>query len=201
MIYNGQRTYELRVAGLTRVLPVVQVGEDIWVASFVMLGDSRLVNACAAALADKLSAYDFDCLVGPEAKVLPLLHALATILGQDRYVVCRKSEKAYMRDALVVEAQSITTHGKQTLVLDGIDAERVRGKRVAVVDDVVSTGGSLFAVEELMRRAGAAIACRAAVLKEGSFYQGDLVYLADLPVFAAGTEKEKPHPGRNQVSD
>jgi adenine phosphoribosyltransferase len=182
MKYSGETTYELQVAGLTRVLPVVQVSDGVWVASFVMLGDSELVNACAEELAHRLLAYDFDYLVGPEAKVLPLLHALATTLGQGRYIVCRKSVKAYMQNPLVVYARSITTSGKQTLVLDGMDAERIHGKRVAVVDDVVSTGGSLAAVEGLLSKAGAEIVCRAAVLKEGDSYGGNLVYLADLPI-------------------
>ena len=128
MKYSGETTYELQVAGLTRVLPVVQVSDGVWVASFVMLGDSELVNACVEELAHRLLAYDFDYLVGPEAKVLPLLHALATTLGQGRYIVCRKSVKAYMQNPLVVYARSITTSGKQTLVLDGMDAERIHGR-------------------------------------------------------------------------
>lgn len=183
MKYEGQKSYTLTVSGLKRELPVLQVAPNLWIASFVMLGDAQLVNVCAGALAGKLAAHDFDLLVGPEAKVVPLLQSVATLLGHPRYVVCRKSLKAYMQDPVVVEAQSITTHGKQTLVLDGVDVARVRGKRVAVLDDVVSTGGSLLAVEQLLEKAGAEIVCRAAVLKEGDFYSGDLIYLEDLPVF------------------
>jgi adenine phosphoribosyltransferase len=183
MQYTGQEAYDLEVAGLKRRLPVVQVGENLWIASFVMLGDAELVNVCAANLAARLSGQDVDFLVGPEAKVLPLLQALATFMGLKRYVVCRKSVKAYMQDPLVQAVESITTQGVQQLVLDGIDVHRLRGRRVAVVDDVVSTGGSLTGVEALLKRAGAQVVCRAAVLKEGDFYQGDLVYLAYLPVF------------------
>lgn len=186
-------TYTLRVAGLTRELPVVQVADGLSIASFVMLGDTELVNACARELADKLSPFDFDLIVGPEAKVLPLLQSMATLLGHPRYIVCRKSLKAYMRDPVAVEAQSITTHGKQTLALDGVDASRVRGKKVAIVDDVVSTGGSLAAVEDLMRVAGAEVVVRASVLKEGDSYTADLIYLEKLPVFtrrAGCAEKE-----------
>lgn len=183
MKYEGQTSYTLKVAGLRRELPVIQVAPDLWIASFVMLGDAQLVNICAGALAARLVPHDFDLLVGPEAKVLPLLQSVATILGHARYVVCRKSQKAYMQDALVVQAESITTRGKQALVLDGPDVERLGGKRVAVIDDVVSTGGSLLAVEDLVEKAGATIVCRAAVLREGDSYSGNLIYLADLPVF------------------
>ena len=179
---TGQTTYELEICGLKRTLPVIQVAPDLWIASFVILGDTQLVNACAGALASRLSSYDFDVIVGPEAKAVPLLQALSTLLGHQRYVVCRKSVKAYMQNPVRVEVESITTKGTQALVLDGIDADRIKGKRVAVVDDVVSTGGSMVSVEALMNKAGATIACRAAILKEGSSYSGDLIYLQDLPV-------------------
>lgn len=185
MKYTGQTTYELTVCGLKRELPVIQVAPNLWIASFVMLGDTQLVNVCAGALAAKLAGYDFDYIVGPEAKAVPLLQAVSTLLGYKRYIVCRKSVKAYMRNPVVVEVQSITTKGKQTLVVDGVDAERLKGARVAIVDDVVSTGGSVASLEELLRKAGATIVCRAAVLKEGDFYTGDLIYLEDLPVFTA----------------
>ncbi|HHV78987.1 MAG TPA: adenine phosphoribosyltransferase [Firmicutes bacterium] len=183
--YEGQTSYEITVCGLKRKLPVIQIAPDLWIASFVMLGDAQLVNVCAGGLATKLAQYDFELMVGPEAKVVPLLQSLATLLGHRRYVVCRKSVKAYMQDPIVVEVRSITTKGVQTLVLDGPDVARVRGKRVAVVDDVVSTGGSIEAVDTLLRKAGAEIVCKAAVLKEGDEYQGDLIYLGTLPVFSA----------------
>lgn len=183
MKYTGQTWYELEICGLRRTLPVVQVAPDIWIASFVMLGDTELVNTCARCLADKLQPYDFDIIAGPEAKAVPLLHALSTELNHPSYVVCRKSVKAYMRDPIKVEVQSITTRGTQTLVLDGPDAAKIKGKRVVIVDDVVSTGGSIQAVEELVKRAGATVVCRAAVLKEGYSYSGDLIYLQELPVF------------------
>lgn len=183
MKYEGQSTHRMSICGLARELPVVEVATGLWIASFVMLGDVNLVNACAAALAERLKDREFDLLVGPEAKVVPLLQALATVMGHDRYVVCRKSQKSYMKSPLVVNAESITTSGVQTLVLDDPDARLLRGKRVAIVDDVVSTGGSLKAMRELMEIAGAKVACEAAVLKEGTFYSGDLIYLADLPVF------------------
>lgn len=183
MRYTGETSYELTICGLKRKLPVIRIGPDLWIASFVMLGDAQLVNVCAGGLATRLAQYDFDLMVGPEAKVVPLLQSLATLLGHRRYVVCRKSVKAYMQSPLVVEVQSITTKGVQTLVLDGPDVARVKGKRVAIVDDVVSTGGSIEAVETLLKKAGAEIVCKAAVLKEGEQYTGDLIYLGTLPVF------------------
>lgn len=181
--YTGQKTYPLTICGLRRELPIVQVAPNLWIASFVMLGDAELVNVCAANLAARLSGYELDYLVGPEAKVVPLLQVLATFMGLKRYVVSRKSIKAYMQGHLVQKIESITTRGEQQLVLDGVDVERLRGHRVAVVDDVVSTGGSLKGVEALLSRAGAEVVCRAAVLKEGAFHDGDLIYLEDLPVF------------------
>ncbi|MGB9867542.1 MAG: phosphoribosyltransferase family protein [Bacillota bacterium] len=183
MKYTGQKTYELQICGLKRELPVIQVAPNLWIASFVMLGDVQLVNVCAGGLATKLAQYEFDVMVGPEAKVVPLLQSLATLLGHERYVVCRKTVKAYMQDPLIVQVQSITTKGLQTLVLDGVDVQRVKGKRIAIVDDVVSTGGSINAVEKLLEMAGATVVCRAAVLKEGNDYQGDLIYLGTLPLF------------------
>lgn len=161
----------------------MQVGDNLWIASFVMLGDVELVNICAASLAARLTNYEIDYLVGPEAKVVPLLQSLATLLGHRRYVVCRKSVKAYMQNPLVERAQSITTSGQQVLVLDGIDVERLKGRKVAIVDDVVSTGGSLMGLEALLGKVGADIVCKAAVLKEGDSYSGDLIYLEDLPIF------------------
>jgi len=183
LCYTGQIDYELEVAGLKRRLPVVKVGENLWIASFVMLGDVQLNNICGAALAAEIMNYDCDILVGPEAKVLPLLQVMATFLGHLTYVVCRKSIKAYMENPLIVSTRSITTTDAQKLVLDGVDVEKVRGRRVAIVDDVVSTGGSINAVEELILQAGGEVVCRAAVLKEGDSYQKDLIYLGKLPVF------------------
>lgn len=183
MQYTGQTHHDIVVCGLRRRLPVINVADNLWIASFVMLGDAQLINVSAGALAPHLLSVDFDLMLGPEAKVVPLLQALATILGKKRYIVCRKSVKAYMQNPLVLEIESITTEGSQRLVLDGIDAERIKGKKVAIVDDVVSTGGTLAGVERLVQQAGAQVACRVAVLKEGDFYKGDLTHLGTLPVF------------------
>ena len=181
--YTGQKYYELEISGFCRRLPIVRISEDTWIASFVMLGDVTLVNFCAGALATKLAKLAFDYIVCPEAKVLPLAHALSTFLGRPYYIVCRKSVKAYMTNPLAVEVQSITTSEKQSLVMDSIDVEKVRGKKVVVVDDVVSTGGTMDALEELMKQAGATVIAYAAVLKEGDLCKKDFIYLEDLPVF------------------
>ena len=182
---DGDDTYRLDVAGLVRNLPKIRLDSGLTIASFVMLGDTELIEACADALAAHpgFPADGIDLLVCPEAKAIPLTHALARRLGRD-YVVARKSTKAYMRDSVAVEAESITTAGSQTLVLDGRDAARLRGRRVAVIDDVVSTGGSLKALRSLLEPTGCRIVVEAAVLLELAGYRDDtLVYLADLPVF------------------
>ncbi len=190
MKYDGREYYEISLVGLRRKLPIVQVTDSLWIAAFVLLGDVELTNACAHAIAVRLRHLKFDFLVSLEAKAMPLVHMVATYLSDPvaglffPYVVCRKSVKAYMRNPISVEAKSITTAAVQSLVLDGVEADRIRGKRVAVVDDVVSTGGSLRAVEELMRRVDAQIVARAAVLLEEAGYQNpELIYLGTLPIF------------------
>jgi len=190
MRYEGQEYYDITVAGLRRRLPIVPITDSLWIAAFVLWGDVELTNACARMLADRLRPFAFDCLVSVEAKALPLAHMVATYLSDEAagryfpYAVCRKSVKGYMKDALTVQVKSITTASTQTLVLDGTDARRIRGKRVAVVDDVVSTGGSLRAVDELLERVNAAVAARAAVLlEEGGYQDPSLIHLGTLPIF------------------
>lgn len=178
-------SYKLRIAGLERILPLVEVAPGLAIASFVMLGDTALVEAVARGLAARpeLSGGDIDLLVCPEAKAIPLTHALARCLGLD-YVVARKSVKAYMKDALVVKSTSITTQGEQSLVLDGPDLVRLKGRRVCVVDDVVSSGGSLGALESLLAMVPATVVLRAAALLEDGGHGGEgIVYLERLPLF------------------
>jgi len=190
MRYEGQEYYEIAVAGLRRRLPVVPINDSLWIAAFVLWGDVELTNACARLLADRLRPLSFDCIVSVEAKALPLAHMVATYLSDERagryfpYAVCRKSVKSYMKEALTVQVKSITTATVQTLVLDGADARRVRGRRVAVVDDVVSTGGSLRAVDELLERVDGDVVARAAVLlEEGGYQDPHLIHLGTLPIF------------------
>jgi adenine phosphoribosyltransferase len=190
MRYDGQEYYEITVAGLRRRLPVVPITGSLWIAAFVLWGDVELTNACARRLADRLRPISFDCLVSVEAKALPLAHMVATYLSDEAagryfpYAVCRKSVKGYMKNPLTVQVKSITTSTPQVLVLDGADAQRVRGRRVAVVDDVVSTGGSLRAVGELLERVDAEVVARAAVLlEEGGYQDPGLIHLGTLPIF------------------
>jgi adenine phosphoribosyltransferase len=177
--------YVVEIGKVTRTLRKTMLKEGVYVPSFVMLGDTELIEEAADLLADKLRSHDFDIMVGPEAKVIPLLHALAVRLNQKRYVVCRKSVKAYMRDVLSVDVQSITTTSPQLLVLNGLDAERIRGRRVCVIDDVVSTGGSMRSVEKLVSMAGGTVDCRATVMKEGEWFTQPLVYVGYLPVWTS----------------
>ncbi|HEX4835746.1 MAG TPA: phosphoribosyltransferase family protein [bacterium] len=190
MKYDGREYHEITVAGLRRRLPIVPITDSLWIAAFVLLGDVELTNACARAIADRLRPLAFDYVVSLEAKALPLVHMVATYLSHPDaghyfpYIVCRKSVKGYMKNPIIVEAKSITTAAVQSLVLDGVEADRIRGKKVAVVDDVVSTGGSLRAVEELMRRVDAQIVARATVLlEEGGYRNPELISLGMLPIF------------------
>jgi adenine phosphoribosyltransferase len=178
-------TYKLTVAGVTRHLPRVRVSPSLSIASFVMLGDTELIEKCADALYNHrdFPKYEVDVLVCPEAKAIPLAHALAR-LCQVNYIVVRKSVKSYMQDPLTEQAQSITTAGTQMLVLNGPDVQKLRGRQVCIVDDVVSTGGSITALERLLTKAGCRVIGKVAVLlEEGGYDKGDLVYLERLPVF------------------
>lgn len=178
-------TWTLKIGNLERELPVIALGNGISIASFVMFGDTELVE-CAAELLLRHPAFPrdrIDALVCPEAKAIPLVHALAVRLKLD-YVVLRKTLKPYMRDAIAEPVKSITTSEVQTLVLDGPERKRLAGKKVCVVDDVVSTGGSLLAIERLLEKAGCQVVGKAAaLLEEGGYPGSDLAYLARLPVF------------------
>lgn len=179
------KTYTLSIGSVVRELPVVAVSGSLSIASFVMLGDTALIEAAADALVAHpgFPRSSIDLLVCPEAKAIPLTHAIAVRIGCN-YVVVRKNVKSYMQDPLVEIVSSITTAGKQTLVLDGPDRKALAGKRVCIVDDVVSTGGSLLSLEKLLAKTGSTVVAKAAVLLEAGGYAGeDLIYLDRLPVF------------------
>ncbi|MCI1965996.1 MAG: adenine phosphoribosyltransferase [Oscillospiraceae bacterium] len=175
-------TYELHVAGLTRTLPIIRITDSLSIASFVILGDAELVLHAAAELSKKVPKVDY--LVTAEAKGIPLVQELARILGMNRYFVARKSIKPYMADPVVTEVYSITTQAKQILCLDKEESALIRGKRILIVDDVISTGDSIKAMEALVKKAGGIVAGKAAILAEGdSAKRSDIIYLEKLPVF------------------
>ena len=183
-------TYEMDVAGLKRELPLCKVSDDLYIGAFVMFGDVELTVHCAAELLKRAPEYDY--LIAPEAKAIPLLYEMARQSGADKYFLARKGPKAYMSGVFEVDVKSITTMSVQKLVIDTADAELIKGKRMLIVDDVISTGESLRAMEELVTRAGGIVAGRMAVLAEGDAQaRKDIVYLNKLPVFNAdGTVKE-----------
>lgn len=177
-----QEYYTLNVAGVTRQLPIIQVSEALAIASFVILGDCEIVTKAAPLIEQKLPQVDY--IVTAEAKGIPLVHELCRLRGLPYYIVARKSVKPYMAEPLVDEVVSITTQKAQTLCLDGKDALAVKGRRVAIVDDVISTGESLSAIERLLEKAGAEIVAKAAILAEGEAAgRGDIIFLEELPLF------------------
>lgn len=177
-----QKTYTLEVAGVTRELPIVPITEDLSIASFVILGDTELVTAAGSLLAQKLP--EVDVLITAEAKGIPLIHEISRVLQMKKYYVARKSLKPYMENPLINEVVSITTPKTQILCLDGKDAKEIAGKRVAVIDDVISTGQSIQAIEELVRKAGGEVVARAAILAEGdAARRQDILFLQELPLF------------------
>ncbi|MBP3856492.1 MAG: adenine phosphoribosyltransferase [Ruminiclostridium sp.] len=174
-------TYTLNVAGVTRELPLCPVNDKLDIAAFVMFSDVELTEACAAELLEKLP--EFDVLITAETKGIPLAYAMARQSGKN-YFVARKSVKVYMTDPISVNVQSITTHGMQTLYLAQEDVCRIKGRKVMIIDDVISTGESLLALEKLVGEAGGIIAAKAAVLAEGEAAERtDIVFLEKLPVF------------------
>ena len=175
-------TYEIDIAGLKRQLPLCKVTDDLYIGAFIMFGDVELTVHCAAELLKRAPEYDY--LLAPEAKSIPLLYEMARQSGADEYFVARKGPKAYMSGVFEVNVKSITTMTMQKLVLDVKDAEKLRGKRVLILDDVISTGESLRATEELVNQAGGIIAGKMAVLAEGAAYdRDDIIVLAKLPLF------------------
>lgn len=177
-----EKTYALEVAGVTRTLPIIQIADDLSIASFVILGDTELVTAAAPLLAEKLP--EVDVLITAEAKGIPLIFEISRLLQMKKYYVARKSTKPYMESPLINEVVSITTQKTQILCLDGADAAEIKGKRVAIIDDVISTGKSLLAIEELVNKAGGHVVARAAILAEGSAAErDDILFLQELPLF------------------
>jgi adenine phosphoribosyltransferase len=175
-------TYTLKVAGLTRELPLCSVNDKLDIAAFIMFGDVELTVNCARELVK--IAPEHDVLITAEAKGIPLVYEMARQLNENKYLIARKGPKVYMRDPISVEDKSITTQKMQKLYLGKDDADYMKGKRVLIVDDVISTGGSLNAIETLVKKAGGEIVGRMAVLAEGDAKdRTDIQYLAPLPLF------------------
>ena len=175
-------TYEIDIAGLKRDLPLCKVSDDLYIGAFVMFGDVELTVHCAAELLKLAPEYDY--IIAPEAKSIPRLYEMARQSGADKYFLARKGPKAYMSGVFEVNVKSITTMGVQKLVIDTADAELIRGKRMLIIDDVISTGESLRAMEELVHQAGGIIAGKMAVLAEGdASNRDDIIVLAPLPLF------------------
>ena len=174
--------YHMNVAGLERDLPICPVNDSLSIAGFVIFGDQELAVACARELLAKAPEYDY--IITAEAKGIPLAHEMARQAGNTKYILARKSPKLYMRDIFSVAVNSITTAKEQRLYLDGADAALMKGKRILLVDDVISTGESLAALEALVTKAGGEICGRMAILAEGDAQERpDILYLEKLPLF------------------
>lgn len=180
-------THTMTIAGLKRDLPICKVNDSLYIGAFVIFGDVELTVACAAELLKRAPAYDY--IITAESKGIPLAYEMARQSGQNKWLLARKGAKLYMRNVFSVEVKSITTAAQQRLYLDGDDAELMRGKRILIVDDVISTGESLHALEELVTKAGGEIVGRMAILAEGEAQdRQDLIYLEKLPLFNAKGE-------------
>ena len=184
-------TYSMNIAGLQRELPLCKITDDLYIGAFICFGDAELTVACARELLKLIPEDSYDYIFTAEAKSIPIIHEMARQTGAAKYFIARKGAKAYMPDPLWVEDESITTAGKQKLFLGRDDADLIRGKRILIVDDVISTGGSLKAMEALINAAGGIVSDRIAVLAEGDAQnRTDIKFLAPLPLFNAdGTTK------------
>lgn len=179
-------TYPMHVAGLDRDLPICKITDDLYIGAFIVFGDAELTVACASELLKLVPADSYDYMLTAEAKSIPLIHEMARQSGAAKYFIARKGPKAYMPDPIHVVDRSITTAGQQELYLGRDDADLIRGRRILLMDDVISTGGSLHAMEALVEQAGGIVTGRIAVLAEGEAQnRPDIKYLAPLPVFNA----------------
>ena len=177
-----QKYYRMNIAGLERALPICPLNENLMIAGFVIFGDPEITTACAAELLKKAPEYDY--LISAEAKGIPLVHEMARLAGNQEYFLARKAPKLYMTGVFEAAVHSITTANDQKLYLDTADAEQMKGKKILIVDDVISTGESLKAIENLVEKAGGVICGKMTVLAEGDAQdREDLIYLEKLPLF------------------
>ena len=174
--------HKMTIAGLERHLPLCPISDELMIGAFVIFGDPELTTACAQALLDKAPEYDY--MISAEAKGIPLVHEMARLAGNQKYFLARKAPKLYMTGVFEADVHSITTAKEQKLYLDMADAELMKGKRILVIDDVISTGESLNAIEKLVELAGGIVCGRMAILAEGDAQdRADLTYLEKLPLF------------------
>lgn len=179
-----QKYYHMNIAGCERDLPICPLNEKLQIAGFVIFGDPELTTACAKELLARAPEYDY--LISAEAKGIPLVHEMARLAGNQKYFLARKAPKLYMTGVMDVKVRSITTAKEQHLYLDTADAAIMKGKKILIVDDVISTGESLRAIEQLVNEAGGIICGRMTILAEGDAQnRKDLVYLEKLPLFDA----------------
>ncbi|MBQ2696119.1 MAG: adenine phosphoribosyltransferase [Clostridia bacterium] len=177
-----EKNYTIEIAGVKRDLPLCPLNENLYIAAFIMFGDVELTKKCAEALLKVAPAY--DVLITAESKGIPLLYEMARQSGNNYYIVARKGPKLYMKNVISTQVDSITTDHVQTLCIGSAEAEAMRGKRVLIVDDVISTGESLAALETLINQVGGNIVGRMTVLAEGdAIARKDITYLAPLPLF------------------
>lgn len=178
----SQMYYKMNIAGLERALPLCPISDELMIGAFVIFGDPELTTACAEELLKKAPEYDY--LITAEAKGIPLVHEMARIAGNQKYFLARKNPKLYMTGVFEAELHSITTDKDQKLYLDIADAELMKGKKILIIDDVISTGESLAAIEHLVKMAGGNICGRMTILAEGDAQdREDLIYLEKLPLF------------------
>ncbi len=178
-----QETYPINIGGVKRDLRLFEIKPGLKIAILNILGDTQLVDACTRELVKKLDLKNFDVMVTAEAKSIPLAHSLSVATGKP-YIVLRKSYKVYMGDALKAETVSITTGEPQTLILDEKDIPLLKGKRAAIVDDVISTGSTLEGMRDIIAKAGGKVSVEAAIFTEGNTGSWpDIISLGHLPVF------------------
>ena len=177
-----KKSYKMTIAGLDRALPLCPLNDKLQIGAFVIFGDPELTTACAAELLKKAPEYDYA--ITAESKGIPLVHEMARLDGNRKYVLARKKPKLYMDGIFETTVRSITTEGEQKLYLDGADAKLMKGKRILIVDDVISTGESLSALEQLVNAAGGVICGKMAILAEGdAAHRDDIIFLEPLPLF------------------
>ena len=181
------KAYHMTIAGCERDLPICPLNEKLSIGAFVIFGDCELTVACAGELLKR--APEFDYILTAESKGIPLAYEMARQIGAKKWLLARKGVKLYMRDVLHVEVRSITTDHMQNLYIDGEDAALMKGKRILIVDDVISTGESLAALEALVEKAGGYICGRMCILAEGdAIKRDDITYLGELPLFTPDGE-------------